>query len=158
MFTFIITSCCDKFRTELYFSEIFLKAERARNEELQEKIDTLNVLLAKATGKEEYKIKSEETTPQVSSGMTDEDFAGKAFIISKVFVKDRLVSPKSADFPFLDYKFSNVTNNTIIIESYVDSENSYGSEVRSSYKIKLKLIGSDWGDEDNWEVISLDLY
>jgi len=158
MLTFIFTSCCDKIRTELEVNALLYNSAINEIVELNDKIDTLNARLAKATGVEDLKSNSSETTNQFSSGMTDEEFARKAFIISKVFVKGRLVSPRSADFPFQDYKFSNVTNNTIVVESYVDSENAYGAEIRSNYKIRLKLIGSDWGDEDNWEVISLDLY
>ena len=158
MMTFFISSCCDKIRTESEVNARLYNSAKKEIVELNDKTDTLNARLDNATGVENYKNNSPETKNQFSSGMTDEESARKVFIICKVFVKGRLVSPISADFPFQDYKFSKVTNNTIVVESYVDSENEYGAEIRSNYKIRLKLIGSDWGDEDNWEVISLGLY
>lgn len=91
-----------------------------------------------------------------SVGVDDKKFANNAFIISKDFVKQKLLSPKSADFPFLDFKYSNVIDNTIVIESYVDAKNSYGTEIRHNYTIKMKKIGSDWADSNNWQVISLE--
>lgn len=91
-----------------------------------------------------------------SVGVEDKEFANNAFVISKEFVKQKLLSPKSADFPFMDFKFSNVIDNTIVIESYVDAKNSYGTEIRHNYTIKMKKIGSDWADSNSWQVISLD--
>jgi len=91
-----------------------------------------------------------------SVGVVDKEFANNAFVISKEFVTQKLISPKSADFPFMDFKFSNVIDNTIVIESYVDAKNAYGTEIRHNYTIKMKKIGSDWADSNNWQVISLD--
>lgn len=91
-------------------------------------------------------------------GIRDENFAEKAFIISHDFVKKELISPKSANFPFIDYRFSNVKENTITIESYVDAKNAYNVKIRHKYRIKLKLIGSDWSDIGNWQVINLEFY
>lgn len=91
-----------------------------------------------------------------SVGVEDREFANNAFVISKEFVTQKLLSPKSADFPFMDFKFSNVIDNTIVIESYVDAKNAYGTEIRHNYTIKMKKIGSDWADSNSWQVISLD--
>lgn len=88
-------------------------------------------------------------------GIRDEDFARKAYVISQDFVKRELISPKSADFPLLDYKFSNVIENAIVIESYVDSKNSFGTEIRNNYTIKLKKVGNNWADIDCWSLVSL---
>jgi len=91
------------------------------------------------------------------SGRRDEDFARNAFVMSQHFVKEQLISPKSADFPLLDYKFSNVIDNTIVIESYVDAKNAYNAEIRHNYSIKLKKVGSEWNDVNSWQVISLNI-
>lgn len=90
-------------------------------------------------------------------GRRDEDFARNAFVMSQDFVKAQLISPKSADFPLLDYKFSNVIDNTIVIESYVDSKNAYNAEIRHNYTIKLKMVGTEWNDLNSWQVISLNI-
>lgn len=92
-----------------------------------------------------------------STGKRDEEFARKAFLISQDFVKAELLSPESADFPLLDYKFSNVIDNTIVIESYVDGKNAYNAEIRHNYIIKLKMVGTEWNDVNSWQVMSLDL-
>jgi len=100
-----------------------------------------------------------QTTPdpikQKKTSIDDPEFARKAFVISMDFIKQNLTSPKSADFPLLDYKYSNVIDNTIVIESYVDAKNSYGTEVRQNYSIKLKFKGGEWEDINNWTLIDL---
>jgi hypothetical protein len=144
----IFTSCTD-YR---------VKKLQAENQELKDWNDTLKTWLAKervAKSIDEYKNRPVEETTQVVSGITDEDFARKAFVISHDFIKAELLSPKSADFPLLDYKFSNVIDNTIVIESYVDAKNAFNAEVRHNYSIKLKKVGSDWSDVNSWKVISL---
>ncbi len=88
-------------------------------------------------------------------GVRDEKFANRAYIVSKDFVKLQLKSPKSANFPYSDYKFSNVVNNTVTIESYVDAKNAYDVKVRQYYSIKMQLTGNDWTDLNHWKVISL---
>lgn len=110
-----------------------------------------------------FKLKQNRTEKAVKEaeqikriGIRDEEFARKAFVISQDFVKAQLTFPKSADFPFLDYKFSNVIDNTIVIESYVDAKNAYNAEIRHNYSIKLKLVGSDWTTASSWKVISLE--
>lgn len=108
-------------------------------------------------------LDSEETAPspeqkKVEVKNPDEEFARKAFVISQDFVKRQLTSPKSADFPFLDYSYSSVIDNIVTIESYVDSKNSFNADIRSNYRIKLRFKGGDWSDVNNWTLISLDFY
>ena len=90
-----------------------------------------------------------------TDGINDPDFAQKAFIISQSFVKQELRSPTTADFPFDDYSYSNVKDNTVTIKSYVDAQNSFGAELRNNYVIVLRKLGSDWSDINNWEMVSL---
>jgi len=88
--------------------------------------------------------------------LSDKELAQKAFIISHNFVKSNLKSPKSANFPFNDYRYSISENNTIIIESYVDAKNSYNAEIRTNYRIELKFNGGDWADINNWQTLNLE--
>ena len=90
------------------------------------------------------------------TSILDKDFARIAFVISKTFVERNLKSPKSADFPFSDYSFSNVKDNTITIKSYVDAKNALGTETRNNYVIVLKLVGSEPMDAAQWRMLSLD--
>jgi len=109
-----------------------------------------------AEAKEEIK-KYQEPKVEIQQpvAMLDEDFARKAYVIAMSFVEQSLKSPKSADFPFLDYTYSKVENNTITIRSYVDAQNSLGAEIRNKYVIVLKLVGSEWTDISNWKILSL---
>ena len=105
-----------------------------------------------------HKMKKQSTPDPLKKkkvSKDDPDFARKAFVVSQDFVKRQLTSPKSADFPLLDYKYSNVIDNTIVIESYVDAKNSYNAEVRQNYWIKLKFKGGEWEDINNWSLIDL---
>ncbi len=88
--------------------------------------------------------------------ISDDDFAYRAYVISKTMVKSNLKSPSTADFPFSDYRYTRVNTNQIIIEGYVDSQNSFGATVRNSFNIELKYNGGPWSDESNWQLISID--
>lgn len=144
----IISSCTDQ----------RIKKLELENEKLNNRIDTLTTWLAKSRVKNEiydYAIKSRKTANQIAAGVDDEGFANKAFVISKDFVTKQLKSPGTADFPFSDFVFSQVRDNTITIKSYVDSQNSFGALLRTNYVIQLKLIGGEWNDVNSWQVLSL---
>lgn len=76
----------------------------------------------------------------------------EAYIISQHYVKARLVSPATADFPFAcDYNQQNDT--TFIIKSYVDSQNGFGAVIRTNYVTTLVYKGGkegNWHDDNNW--------
>jgi hypothetical protein len=146
----IFTSCND----------IRVKKLQAENKELKDRNDTLLTWLAKervAKSIEEYRNTPVKGKTIESSGMTSKDFASKAFTISQDFVKRNLKSPKSADFPLLDYSWSDLDemDNIIIIKSYVDAQNAYGADIRQTYYTKLQFIGGDWSDINNWKLIDL---
>jgi hypothetical protein len=87
--------------------------------------------------------------------LSDDVFARRAFIVSQDFVTENLKSPLTADFPFLDYGFTRIGSNQILIKSYVDAQNSFGATIRNHYFIKMKYKGGEWEDSNNWEVIDL---
>jgi hypothetical protein len=116
------------------------------------------IILSALLDSEETTQAPEQKKTEEKTKNTDEEFARKAFVISQDFVKRQLTSPKSADFPFLDYSYSNVIDNIITIESYVDSKNSFNAEMRNNFRIKLKFKGGDWSDVNNWTVLGLDFY
>lgn len=65
---------------------------------------------------------------------------------AKLFVKDRLKSPKTAEFaPFSDAKCEPLSDGkTWQIYSYVDSQNSFGAMLRTGFYVKLIEDGPNW--------------
>jgi len=61
-----------------------------------------------------------------------------AYVMSQLFVQDKLVSPGSADFPFLgDDQINQINDSTFYIQSYVDSQNKFGALLRTNYSCKI---------------------
>ena len=84
-----------------------------------------------------------------------EKFDSEPFIISQHFVKDRLKSPRSANFPSFDYDSKYLGNGKFPVESYVDAKNIFGAEIRTPYLAILKFNVGDWGNPGNWTLESL---
>lgn len=85
------------------------------------------------------------------------DNSTMAHIQCKEFVKERLKAPSSADFAFLDYTATKLTDNQYVIRSYVDAQNSFGAKLRNSYTCSVKWNGSSDNDIRNWELVSLQI-
>ncbi len=79
----------------------------------------------------------------------------QAYIISQNYVETILKAPASADFPLNDYKHLDLAENKYTIISYVDSQNSFGAQVRSDYLVTLSYNGGDWADINNWTLHEL---
>lgn len=83
-------------------------------------------------------------------------YNNKAYFISQSFVKERLKSPSSADFPsaFNTQAFSvtAILPNKYMVSSYVDAQNSFGAKIRSRYSCTLKH------ENNNWSLESLNIY
>lgn len=77
------------------------------------------------------------------------------YVMSQNFIKLTLKSPKSADFPAMDFNHSQTDSVTHVISSYVDAVNSFNAEIRTYYTITMKFNGGDWYDQSNWSVIDL---
>lgn len=61
----------------------------------------------------------------------------EALSMSQLFVKDRLKSPSSAEFGYGEDQVFQKNDSTFIVESYVDSQNSFGAMLRSKYVCTL---------------------
>jgi hypothetical protein len=72
-------------------------------------------------------------------------------------VEARLVSPASADFPWLADRRVRRLRHRYIVQSHVDSQNLLGAVLRTHYTCEVQMSGGDWADPDNWKVIKLDL-
>ena len=86
----------------------------------------------------------------------DDELHDKAFIIAKDFVKAKLKAPSSADFND-DYYWGSVFNDTYIIRSTVDAQNSFGAKLRNKWSVKLRFKGGEWTEASNWELINISL-
>lgn len=92
-------------------------------------------------------------TPARAADHCDE---GEAFVMSESFVKDRLKSPSTADFPWSSKSDgvrvvkSKDSPCTFIVSSYVDSQNSFGATLRMRYVATLHNVDNtdQWGLDD----------
>jgi hypothetical protein len=80
-----------------------------------------------------------------------------AFEVCKDFVRDRLKAPSTASFPdFFDndgeVNVAPTSNGTHNVISTVDSENSFGANLRLAFTCEVRNT-----DGDNWRLIELDI-
>lgn len=61
------------------------------------------------------------------------------YIYSQDLVKQKLKSPKSADFPTYSKSFITDKGKTILVSAYVDADNSFGASVRVHYTATIQL-------------------
>ncbi len=81
------------------------------------------------------------------------DNSVKAWVFTQMYVEQNLKSPGSAKFP-LDYReYVQKNGTTYTVNSYVDSQNSFGAMIRTHFSATVKET-----DEDNWEMISFKFY
>lgn len=78
--------------------------------------------------------------------VTDDATLGEVWAMAQSFVKDQLKSPKSADFPTYGDSNVNITSSGDYykVTGYVDAENGFGAEIRSTFSLVLKKSGSKY--------------
>lgn len=82
----------------------------------------------------------------------DEPDDTMAYVMCQDFVKDRLKAPASAGFPLMhEATIKENGSEQWQIRSHVDSENSFGANIRSFYDCEIKFVGND-----KWQLVSLD--
>lgn len=74
-----------------------------------------------------------------------------AWTIARELVKERLKSPSTADFPWEPVGYKMESDSVILLQGFVDSQNSFGAEIRTKFIIKLKYYGGDWADSRRWQ-------
>jgi len=86
-----------------------------------------------------------------------EDNSIMAYIMMEDFVKDRLKSPSTAEFPGVwdgrNEHISKAGAQTYKINSYVDAQNSFGASIRTRFTGTIKQIS-----KDRWQLQSLTLH
>ena len=61
------------------------------------------------------------------------------YTYSQELVKNKLKSPKSADFPSYSKSFVTDKGDTVYVSAYVDADNSFGASVRVYYTANIKV-------------------
>lgn len=85
-----------------------------------------------------------------------DDHSSMAIVQCKNYVRDSLKSPSTARFPWTSDS-QDLGNNTFIVRSYVDAQNSFGAVIRNNYYCKIQYIGGEDGYQSNWKLIQLDI-
>ena len=68
-----------------------------------------------------------------------------AWAYMQSFVEKRLKSPQSADFPFGGYRHvTELGAGRYKVDSYVDSQNSFGANIRTHFEAVIKRIDGGW--------------
>lgn len=60
------------------------------------------------------------------------------------FVKRSLKAPSTAEFPWEPVSAGTDGTGLYQVESYVDSQNSFGAMVRSKWMLNMRLVGDKW--------------
>lgn len=80
----------------------------------------------------------------------------EAYSMTQIFVKNRLKSPSTVDFPTLALKcVVSEADSTFKVISYVDSQNGFGATIRTHFQAILKYNGGDIYDISNWQLIDI---
>jgi len=92
-----------------------------------------------------------------TSGISEESEELKGEIISAAqdFIKDRLLAPGTAKFPwrFDDYDVVTLDTDVYRVSSWVDSQNAFGALLRKTWTVELEAIG-----EGNWRLVMLNIW
>lgn len=91
------------------------------------------------------------------------DHSSMASVICKEIVKNSLVAPSTADFPWPSSSdVKRFQNNIYEVRSYVDAQNSFGAMIRNDYYCQLQYTGADTSDEEaninNWNLLDFNMY
>lgn len=116
-----------------------------------------SICLAGCLNKEQ-KRKAEANALYEQKIKAEKEFASKAFLIAKNYIKKKIKTPPTAEFPFLDYQSTSISPRIVEIRSYFDAQNSFGATVRTHYSIKMEQTGDDWANLSAWEISDFKMY
>jgi len=94
------------------------------------------------------------TDPKDSASNVPDDT--EAFITAEDYVKHELKAPTTADFSG-GHTCERGPDNTYSLRGYVDSQNSFGAMLRSTWTVKLKWLGGDWIQPTSWQLIDISI-
>lgn len=90
------------------------------------------------------------STPKSAEQISTVPTGSQAYITAQYYVTKVLKSPKTADFPSGQYNHNIVGGETHVVTGHVDSENSFGAMLRSTWTASMKFNGGNWADVNNW--------
>lgn len=87
------------------------------------------------------------TAQEFNDSVIDSSEQSTYCIIAEEIVKSALIDPSSADFPSAVTNASDIaiekSGDTVVVQSYVDSNNYYGQKVRTNYIVEFKVLDID---------------
>jgi hypothetical protein len=95
--------------------------------------------------------------PAGPSASSPSDRSSMAVVQCQNYVRDRLRSPSTADFPWLDHSVTPEGSETYLVRSYVDAQNGFGATVRNNYTCKIQYSGGDEADQRSWSLLDLSM-
>lgn len=109
-------------------------------------IFALSYLLWKASQPPKVEPSASLNQTQQHSEREDIPRPGIPYEFAKSFVKDRLVSPKTAEFPSISESRCILLSDkkTWKIISFVDSQNRFGAMIRTKWYVKIMDTGNAW--------------
>lgn len=99
-----------------------------------------------------FKCYCSQTDEQVADN-NEQNSKITALTYAQECVKERLKSPSSADFPWGSDCVTKISENTYVINSYVDSQNSFGAMLRTNFTCQITLI-----DDNTYTCDSIELF
>lgn len=89
------------------------------------------------TSADRYVAAIDKRRAEQRAGCSD---TGMAYVISQNFVKTKLAAPASAKFPSIsEAKISSTDECEFEVQSFVDSQNTFGSMIRKAYTAKVRF-------------------
>jgi hypothetical protein len=83
-------------------------------------------------------------TDEEKATNTEQTLKILALSASQKCVEQQLKSPSTAEFPYGEIEgVSQLSGNTYIINSYVDSQNGFGAMIRTNYRCQVTLTSKD---------------
>ena len=109
----------------------------------------LDAQAARSVAERDAKKKAEEEAERQKELCSDDI---QAFLAAKEFMKQRLKSPSTADFPFLrdGSQITTLECGHFKVRSFVDAQNSFGAMIRTNYEAVLRHSGGG-----NWTLEAL---
>lgn len=85
---------------------------------------------------------------------TGSDESSMASVQCERFVRERLKTPSTANFPFFADSSKKIDERRYVVQSHVDAENSFGAKLRNSYICVLEWNGQNHADINNWALVN----
>lgn len=85
------------------------------------------------------------------------DRSSEAFVYCRRYVERSLKAPSTADFPWSPDRTFILPDQTYVVKSYVDAQNGFGAMIRSQWHCKIKFMGGETMNVDNWQLKELEI-